>query len=92
MSTSTNLVLSCRHLTNVVCSCGRNGFKAIPPFLIMMVKVDKMALFTCQGNLSPIIRIRGLLSKKKIIIIIVRNHKMHNYHEHEHENYRIAPV
>jgi len=58
-----NLVLSCRHLTNVVCSWGRKGFREIPPFFIIVVRVDKMALFTCHGNRSPIIRIRGLWQK-----------------------------
>uniref|UniRef100_A0A7C9CPZ7 Uncharacterized protein n=1 Tax=Opuntia streptacantha TaxID=393608 RepID=A0A7C9CPZ7_OPUST len=53
------LVLSCRHFMNVVCNWGRKGLSAMPPFLIMMVNVDKIALFTCQGNRSPMIRIRG---------------------------------
>jgi hypothetical protein len=56
----TNLVLSCRHLTKVVCSWGRKGFREMPPFLIMIVRVDKIALFTCHGKRSPIMRMRGL--------------------------------
>ena len=55
-----NLALSCRHLMNVVWSCGRNGFRAIPPLLIRMDNVDKIAALTCQVNLSPKIRMRGL--------------------------------
>lgn len=60
-------VLSCRHLMNVVCNWGRKGFRAMPPFLIMIVKVDKMALLTCHGNRSPMIRIRGLQSENEIL-------------------------
>jgi hypothetical protein len=55
-----NLVLSCRHLTKVVWSWGRKGLSAIPPLLIMIERVDKIAALTCQGNLSPIILMRGL--------------------------------
>lgn len=58
-----NLALSCKHLIKVVCSWGRKGLNAIPPFPIKMHKVERMAPFTCHGKRSPTMRIRGLTTK-----------------------------
>lgn len=58
-----NLALSCKHLIKVVCSWGRNGLNAIPPFPIKMHNVERMAPFTCHGKRSPTTRIRGLTMK-----------------------------
>ena len=42
----TALAGSDRHFTNVVWSCGKNGLSAIPPWVIMMASVLRMAAFT----------------------------------------------
>lgn len=49
---------------NVVWSCGRKGLSVTPPLVMMIDNVDNIAPLTCQGNLSPIIRIRGLQAKQ----------------------------
>lgn len=71
---NTNLLLSCRHLTNVVWSCGRKGLSASPPLEMMIVRVDRIADLTCHGNRSPRIRIRGLYEKRKGQIRASRRH------------------
>ena len=53
-------------LTNVGCSCGRNGFTNRPPLSMMMPRVCRMALFTLNLNLSDTMRMRGP-------VILVRN-------------------
>mmetsp|Transcript_44304 Transcript_44304/g.139786 ORF Transcript_44304/g.139786 Transcript_44304/m.139786 type:complete len:272 (+) Transcript_44304:724-1539(+) len=55
----TTLLGSESDLTKVVCSWGRKGFIMIPPLTRRRERVLRIALLTCQGNLSPMMRIRG---------------------------------
>mmetsp|Transcript_36317 Transcript_36317/g.82799 ORF Transcript_36317/g.82799 Transcript_36317/m.82799 type:complete len:392 (+) Transcript_36317:879-2054(+) len=55
----TRRVLSLRHLTKVVWSCGRKGLRDTPPLSKSTVSVCTIAALTCQMRRSPRTRMQG---------------------------------